>query len=311
MLRPMRIHASIEPSEAHRDDLRRAAPGITFGEATDGPVDVLVSGRPSDEAVAAIAQDGALVIPYSGVPRGTLTRLQPRPDVRLYNLHHNAELVAEHAIALLLAASRRLVPADRELRAGDWTRRYQPDDSPQLRGQLAVIAGHGAIGRAVGAALRGLGMSVAPVTRTEGLDALDALLPRARAVIIALPLTPETEGSFDARRLALLPPTAILVNVARGPIVDEAALFEALRSGQLYGAGLDVWWRYPKDEAARSDTPAAEHPFHELDNVVLSPHRAGHAAETEAHRIRHLADLLTELCAGREPPTRVDRDRGY
>ena len=72
-----------------------------------------------------------------------------------------------------------------------------------------------------------------------------------------------------------------------------------------------MWWRYPDTEEARSDTPAAEVPLHELDNVVLSPHRAGHAAETEELRIRHLAMLLAQLRAGEEPTTRVDRVRGY
>ena len=319
----MRIHVSLEPDDAHRALLRSAlaavgSASLTFGPdlpalASDEPgLNVLVNGRPAHEALAAVVPGGALVIPYSGLPARTRDQLADRPDLRVYNLHHNAELVAEHAVALLLAASRRLVPIDRAFRAGDWRARYLPDDSPHLRGQRALILGYGAIGRCVGNALTGLGMEVVGLRRTQApsLDQLDALLPTARALVIALPRTPQTEGLLDARRLAQLDPKAVLVNIARGAICDEPALFEALRDRRLYAAGLDVWWRYPGEDA-REHTPPAEAPFHELDNVVLSPHRAGHADATERLRTEHLATVLAALAGGREPATRIDPGRGY
>jgi phosphoglycerate dehydrogenase-like enzyme len=103
----------------------------------------------------------------------------------------------------------------------------------------------------------------------------------------------------------------VLVNVARGPIVDEAALYHALCEGSLFAAALDVWYNYPTDEAARSCTPPSTYPFHELDNVVMSPHRAGGSTETELLRIKHLAELLNAAACGEPMPNRVDLQLGY
>ena len=130
-------------------------------------------------------------------------------------------------------------------------------------------------------------------------------------LIICLPHTPETMELIGEPELALLSPGAILVNVGRGPIVDEAALYHALREGTLHSAGLDVWYNYPSGEAARSHTPPSAYPFHELDNVVMSPHRAGGSDESEMRRMTHLAALLNAAARGYEMPNRVDLQAGY
>lgn len=109
----------------------------------------------------------------------------------------------------------------------------------------------------------------------------------------------------------MLPSDAVLVNVGRGSIVDEAALCHALREGMLYAAGLDVWYNYPGDKSARSCTPPSTYPFHELDNVVMSPHRAGGSKETGMQRMSHLAALLNAAARGEEMPNRVNLQAGY
>ena len=109
----------------------------------------------------------------------------------------------------------------------------------------------------------------------------------------------------------MLPPGAELVNVGRGPIVDEAALYNALRNGTLHAAGLDVWYNYPADEAGRSHTLPSAYPFHELENVVMSPHRAGHSSETETLRMGHLMVLLNAAARGEPMPNRLDVRVGY
>ena len=101
-----------------------------------------------------------------------------------------------------------------------------------------------------------------------------------------------------------------VVNTGRGPIVDEPALFDVLRAGRLR-AGLDVWYRYPEDEAARVGTPPAALPFYELDNVVMSPHRGGLCAEAERLRAVSLAEMLNAGARGEPMPGRVDLDAGY
>ncbi|MGC9333373.1 MAG: NAD(P)-dependent oxidoreductase, partial [Anaerolineae bacterium] len=191
--------------------------------------------------------------------------------------------------------------------------------------KTALILGYGAIGQYLGQLCRGLGMDVLGIQRRppagdavyrDGVrlfaaEALHRLLPQADALLVCLPHTPETTGLVGARELALLPPQAILVNVGRGPIVDEQALYEALRHGRLYAAGLDVWYQYPETEAARPHTPPASYPFHELPNVVMSPHRAGGSTETEHLRMVHLARLLNAAARGEPMPNRVDLDAGY
>jgi phosphoglycerate dehydrogenase-like enzyme len=142
-------------------------------------------------------------------------------------------------------------------------------------------------------------------------EALHGLLPLAQAVIVALPNTPHTEGLLGETELRLMPPGGLLVNIARGPVVEQAALYRALRDGQLHAAGLDVWYHYPALPEARPNTPPADFPFHELDNLVMSPHRAGLAVETEALRMQALAGLLNAACKGEPLPNRVDVEAGY
>jgi phosphoglycerate dehydrogenase-like enzyme len=221
----------------------------------------------------------------------------------------------------MLAAAKLVIPMDRALRTHDWTPRYHhPDPTILLEGKTALILGYGAIGQRVARLCRALGMKVLAIRRRVARpspdevyppDALHSLLPQANVLIICLPQTPETTGLIGERELALLPPGAVLVNVGRGPIVDEAALYYALRDGALHSAGLDVWYNYPPDEAARSHMPPSAYPFHELGNVVMSPHRAGGADDTEMLRMRDLAALLNAAARGEEMPNRVDLQAGY
>jgi phosphoglycerate dehydrogenase-like enzyme len=227
------------------------------------------------------------------------------------------------AVSLMLAASKFIVPSDRALRRQNWWPRYGPNPTVVLGGRTALILGYGAIGQRVAQACEGLGMTVRATRRTvrdEMVDvdiyppeALHSLLPGANVLIVALPLTAETDGLIGAKELALLPPEAVLVNVGRGPIVEEEALYHALRDGGLHAAGLDVWYNYPKDKASRWHTPPSAYPFHSLDNVVLSPHRAGSGGseEIERRRMAHLARLINAAVAGEEMPNEVDLDVGY
>jgi phosphoglycerate dehydrogenase-like enzyme len=280
---------------------------------------ILVAGRPSREHLLASPHLEALVVPWAGIPDPTRDLLREFPHLAVHNLHHNALPVAEQAIALLLAVCKFVVPMDRALRAHDWRPRYEPNPSLLLQGRTALVLGYGAVGRQVARLCQGLGMDVVAVRRkatagtdrVAGIDKLHSLLPRAGAVLICLPLTPETEGLIGAAELALLPPEAVLVNVGRGPVVDEAALFQALRDRRLYAAGLDVWYNYPPDEASRSHTPPSRYPFHELDNVVMSPHRAGGSTETERLRVAHLAEMLNAAARGEPLPNRVNLAAGY
>jgi phosphoglycerate dehydrogenase-like enzyme len=202
--------------------------------------------------------------------------------------------------------------------------RYQPPRALALAGKTALILGFGHIGQRIGRICHALGMRILAVRRSPGpppgLDypaeihppqALPALLPLAQALIVALPNTPQTEGLVGEAELRSMPPGGLLVNVARGPVVEQGALYRALLDGHLHAAGLDVWYRYPKSPAERPNTPPADLPFHALDNVVMSPHRAGLALETETLRMQALAGLLNAACRGEPLPSRVDVLAGY
>ena len=257
------------------------------------------------------------------MPEQTRSLLAERSEITLHNLHHNAAPTAELAITLMLAALKRVVPHDRDLRLGDWTRRYETPETTTVDGSHALILGYGAIGQRVARACRALGMTVTAIRRSGGESVNEAgvslygpedlqlQLGYAEVLFLCLPLTFETRGLIGAAELGRLPPGACLVNVGRGELVDEEALFRALDDGRLDSAGLDVWYRYPKRKAARSYTPPSAYPFHGLDNVVLSPHRAGLTQENEPLRARHLATLLNAAAAGTEVGNVVDLALGY
>jgi phosphoglycerate dehydrogenase-like enzyme len=328
---PLRVHVADDPALELTDLLRPLldpAVALTSGDARSpgADYDVLVSGRPTPDLLGGSPNLRAVVVPWAGVSRKTQDLVRGYPQVTLHNLHHNAAATAEMAIALLLAAAKALVPMDRALRTGDWRPRYAPDPALELEGKTALVLGLGAIGGRVARACRGLGMTVLGVRRRgpspaeapvgdsveiHPATALTALLPRAQALVICLPLTAETEGLIGEEELARLPAGAILVNIGRGPIVAEEPLYRALTRGHLHAAGLDVWYQYPEDEAARAHTFPSHFPFHDLDQVVLSPHRGGDNAEAERRRVESLAALLNAAARGQPVANRVDLDAGY
>jgi phosphoglycerate dehydrogenase-like enzyme len=295
-------------------------------ELPDDPgYDILIAGRPAREHLTVSSHLDAVIIPWSGLPPETRELLLEFPQLDVYNLHDNAGPVAEMAVALLLAATKFMVPVDRALRSDDWSARYGADQSVLLSGKTALVLGYGAVGREVSKLCQAFGMRVLATRRSiespmrdgvadiQPAEALHDLLPRADVVMICLPLTEETDNLVGEAELALLPADAVLVNVARGAIVDELALYRALREGTLLAAGLDVWYNYPADESERLGVPPSAYPFRDLDNVVLSPHRAGMPASPARARMRMeaLAELLNAAACGRPMPNRVDVRRGY
>jgi phosphoglycerate dehydrogenase-like enzyme len=317
-------HVAHDPGEAARVRLaRRAGSGVvlSFGDVVPVATRVLVTGRLTPAALDACPQIERVVVPWAGLPPALVAVARER-GLLVHNLHHNAASTAETAVALLLAAAKRVVPMDRALRAHDWSPRHADSPAVVLEDRTALVLGLGAIGMRVACALVGLGMNVHGIRRdadarrpalpgvpVHAPHALDALLVVANVLVVALPLTDATRGLLHAPRLARLPDGAVLVNVGRGEIVDEAALFAEVACGRI-AAGLDVWWQYPTTKESRTSTPPSRFPFHELNNVVLSPHRGGSSDDVEERRMDALADLLRAL-ASDAPPAAVDLAIGY
>jgi phosphoglycerate dehydrogenase-like enzyme len=279
----------------------------TFGEDVPAKTEVLVKGRPFREDLERLPNLRAVVIPWAGVPVPTRELLMEFPKVSLYNLHHNSADTAEMALALYFAVAKRIVNRDNNLRKGMWSEdtfgRGGSSDSIRADGKRALVLGYGSIGRIIGRVCAAMGMQVTGVRRTGPFDndvrpisELDDLLPNADALFIALPLTPETEGLLDEKRLKLLPSRAILVNIGRAAITHEEGLYNLLKEGRIGGAGLDVWWKYP----GGSDEPCfpSNFPYHELPNVAITPHVGGSSDASEEHRWRALADLVKGIAAG-------------
>ncbi|MER3420910.1 MAG: hydroxyacid dehydrogenase [Chloroflexota bacterium] len=207
--------------------------------------------------------------------------------------------VANHALALLLAVNRRLRELDAAVRAGHWRGGDLPSIGP-LYGQTVGIVGYGRIGRAMAARCRALGMRVlaadpytGPPDADDRIVPLDELLADADYVSIHCLLNDETRGLIDERALRWMKPTAILVNTARGPIVDQRALTRALQEGWIAGAGLDVLEREP---------PNPHDPLLSLPNVVFTPHTA-YYSDLSAVRLRQrvVQEVVCALTGGRPP----------
>jgi len=207
--------------------------------------------------------------------------------VRTYG-GYGDQSVAEHALALMFAAGRGIARMDREIRAG----RFEPVNGIEFAGKSLGVLGTGGIGRAMVRLGAGLGMRVLAWNRSgvpDDLPAqaieLDDLLAQADVLSIHLTLNEGTRNFIDRRRLGLLKPGAILINTARGAIVDEAALIEALRDGRIAHAGLDVFTTEPLP---------AEHPLAVLPNVTLTAHAAFATREASERLLRTALEILAE-----------------
>jgi len=324
----LHVHFQDPPHEAELDCLsKHLNSNITLTTGIDVPVpadyQILIAGRPTRELLDASEALESLIVPWAGIPSSTREVLSEYSHIRVHNLHYNASSTAEFAIALLLAAAKKLIPIDRAFRNHDWTDRYLPNPSILLEGKQALILGYGQIGRRIGRMCLGFGMKVVAVRRSiespeseRGIqiypaNELDWALATSNILFVCLPETSDTLGMIGKDELDRLPEGAILVNIARGAIVDEKALFKALSSGKLVAAGLDVWYQYPEKEEDRNHTQPSTYPFHELDNVVMSPHRAGGWAQSGLGRMKHLVRLLNNAAQGEPMENGVDLESGY
>ena len=196
--------------------------------------------------------------------------------------------VAEHTIALMFAAARDVARMDREVRGGSWT----PQEGVQLFGKTLGVIGLGGIGNEVARMGKGLGMDVIGWNRTRRagvpLVDIDTLLAKADVVSLNLVLNDETRGFLSKERIARMKPGAILVNTARGALVDESALLDALKSGHIRHAGLDVFHAEPLK---------ADHLLAKLPNVTLTSHAAFRTLEASMTLLRRAIDIVKSIRA--------------
>jgi len=303
--KPVRAHLGI-PCDLIADD----ESGIV---ARLAEVDVLVT-LGFTRAMGAAARRLKLVqVPGAGLDRIDRSAL---PDgAWLANAYGHEVGIAEYVMGAMLALSRNFCRLDTRLRRGDWESQWSvsappPAPWPELAGRTLGILGYGRIGQAVARRARAFDMDVWAMRRdvarsdAEGLaflggpDVLDEVVRRADYLAVTLSLNETTRGLLGRRELALMKPTAVLVNVARAEIVDEEALYRALAEGRIAAAALDVWYRYP---TGSGPTLPATHPFHELSNVLMTPHVSGWTEGMLEARAKVIAENIQRAARG-EPP---------
>jgi phosphoglycerate dehydrogenase-like enzyme len=278
---------------ADLDDTQRLIPALAEAEIVVGHIWKADFPAAPKLTLLQAATAGIDMIDTAAIPHG----------VTVCNVFGHEPAIAEYVLMTLLALTHRLLPTVAAFRGGSWAAHQPAGGTPhgELFGKTLGIVGYGRIGREVAKRAAPFGCTVIAANRSPvgepgtaseiyPLAELDRMLPRCDAVLIAAGLAPETRGLIDARRLALMKPTALLVNIGRAAIVDEAALYEALAAGRLGGAALDVWWQHWNP--AEPDRLPSRFPFQDLPNVIMTPHCSGF---TEGTADRRWGDLAANL----------------
>lgn len=288
------------PEGERTDLLRRATAVVSWGPGRELP----------RGSLAAATGLEFMQLLSAGVDHVDLTAIPERVQVA-GNVGAYAPPMAEHVLAMALALAKRLPQRHAGLARGEFR---QDDPVLMLSGGICGILGFGGIGQASARLLRALGMRIhalnssgrssEPADFLGTLADLDRVLAAADVLVISLPLTLGTRGLIGARELALMKPEAILVNVARGAIVDEQALYEHLRGHPGFCAGLDVWW----DEPPPGGEFRTRYPFLSLPNVIGSPHNSGTVEGVMADAARHAAANVRRFLRGDGPRGLVRRE---
>jgi phosphoglycerate dehydrogenase-like enzyme len=230
--------------------------------------------------------------------------------VTVCNAFGHETAIAEYILMVMLVWSHRFREIESDFRThSSWRPSWVQSGAPhgEILGSTVGIIGLGRVGREVARRAAAFGCRViaanrsaqepgSGVERVFPLSELDRMLPECDYVVLCTALGPETEGLINARRLALMKRSAFLVNIARGAVVDEDAVYAALRDRTIAGAALDVWWRYP--DAAEPERRPSRHPFHELPNVVMTPHCSGWTEGMVARRWAEVAGNINRFVRG-------------
>jgi phosphoglycerate dehydrogenase-like enzyme len=279
-------------------------------------VDVFVGTDFSPEMGAAARSLKAILIPAAGFDRVVPSAVPP--GVVVANAYHHEAPIAEWVMAVAVALDHELLASVRTFRNGDWSQwpqRHGP--YRELFGRTFGIIGYGAIGRRVAKLANAYDMRVMAAGRRAetaaeaeadnveygaGQEAMEKVLATADFVLVSTPLVEATHGLIGEREIGLMRPDAYLINPARGHIIDEKALYDALAGGLIAGAAIDTWYEYP---VGADDSPRpSRFPFWELDNVIMTPHHSGATVGTSTRRAATTAANIDRLANG-EPLVNV------
>jgi len=288
---------------------------------------VLLGGMLTENILRAGSHIELFQIPWTGVDTLNFGLLRELKINCVCNSHSNSSVVAEHAIALYASAAKKLPYHDAQMRHGNWNR-VSPNGnevSPFSRSifeQKVVFVGYGAVNQCIHEMLVGFKPSVTVVNRSGRVtdtnqtvdkvvtvDQINTAVENADVVFVAIPMTAETKNIIDSNCFNSMSSNTILVNVARGGVLDEESLYTSLQKGDIYAAGIDTWYNYPKPGDTQT-YPSASFEFHKLNNIVMSPHRAGYIDSGFPHLDDAVANL-NNLYAGKPLHHNISSEHGY
>lgn len=292
--------------------LRTVAEVVTAG-LTDYSlkgVDIFIGKKMAEEKLAEADRLKAVFAYKTGVDDFPLQAFARR-GIALYNSHVNSEYIAEYTLTLCFALTHKLVYYDRNMRRGDWVAGTYWESLPSMK---VGLVGYGSIGQAVHRLLIKNDIKTYTIDRGKeyhnitALPSLQALCGECDLIIVSLPKTAETEGMFNEEIFSLLR-GKFLVNVGRGNCINEKALYHALKNGVLAGAAIDTWRGKP--EGGRVPFYPYEYPFHELDNIIMSSHKAMMVADGMEKYMRDTCEKVLRYVRGQEIDPPVDLTKGY
>lgn len=295
--------------------------------------DIIIGWRPMPELLKVASRLKLFINPGAGIKHliEMFTELNEDRSVTLANGHGNSYFTAQHTVALLLALTNKVIPHHNWMVDGEWRKGDTDGASIPLRDRKIGLLGYGHVNRKVHRFLSGFDVEFAVCRNNwddddevEGLlrcarndvgrytpESLDAFLTGIDTLIIAVPQTPETEGLIGMDELKLLGENGLIINVARGSVIDEESLYNALKNGVIAGAALDVWYDYAPDANEDGKKFPCTQLFHRLDNVVLSPHRAA-SPFGDLKRWDEVVENISRVASGRDDFLNVVQlDRQY
>jgi phosphoglycerate dehydrogenase-like enzyme len=307
----------IFPEEAQESEFLKHAPSAQ----------IIVGWRPSPELLECAKQLKLFIFPGAGVQHlvSWFNEVGRHRGIILVNGHSNAVFVAQHVVAMLLAILNNIIPHHNWMKAGQWRKGDADAKNLPMKGRVIGLLGYGAINQKVHKLLSGFDVRFAALRRNwESQDIslptpiqrytpsqLHEFLEEIDTLIVALPLTSETEDLIGYDELLRLGDKGIIVNVARGAVLNQNGLYQVLQERKIAGAAIDVWYTYQPEPDENGRKYPYEKPFHSLDNILLSPHHAASPFD-DLDRWDEVIENITRFAKGRKDFINiVDVERGY
>jgi phosphoglycerate dehydrogenase-like enzyme len=291
-------------------------------------VDIVVGWRPTKQFLEKAEKLSLFINPGAGVQHllEQFRNLKRRNEIVLVNGHGNSYFTAQHAVALLLSLTNKIIPHHQWLVQGKWRKGDADAKSVPLRFRSVGLLGYGSVNQKVHRFLQGFNVDFSVLKRDWSHERvssyptkidkftsseLNDFLAAIDTLIIAVPQTKETTGLIGEKELSLLGSDAFIVNMSRGPVIKEKDFYYALKNRVIAGAAIDVWYNYQPKPSDNGFTFPSKYPFYELDNVVLSPHR-GASPMDDLKRWDEVIENITRFHQGRKDFLNVVKlSRGY